>query len=112
MNKRYKVLIAQSAKEDIKEKKQNILRKFKYRDYATNYSNKIKSAAKELDTFPTAYESCGFLYRGYDILFYPRHGHLLFYVGDETLMTVPILRVLQDGMDWQTIIEKWINLNK
>ena len=49
---RYKVLITDIAKEDIKEKKKYILRNFKYREYAEHFSRKIKKAVQELDTLP------------------------------------------------------------
>lgn len=31
---------------------------------------------------------------------------------DDESRTVTILRVLQDGMDWQNIINEWIEINK
>lgn len=40
MGKRYKVVIAQSGKMDVKNKKRYILEKFRYRDYADNFSAK------------------------------------------------------------------------
>lgn len=112
MDKRYNVVIAESGKVDIIRKKKYILDSFKYRDYAENYSKNIQKAARELDTFPTAYETSGFMYRGYAIYYYPRVGHLLFFIVDENTRTVTILRVLQDGMDWKSIIEEWIQLNQ
>lgn len=111
MDRRYKVVIAQSGKEDVIRKKKYILQKFKYREYAENYVKKIKRAAKELDTFPTAYESSGFMYREYEIYYYPSVGHLLFFIVNEETKTVVVLRILQDGMDWQYIIEKWLEQN-
>lgn len=45
---KYKVLITDIAKEDIKEKKKYILRNFKYREYAEYFSRKIKKAVQEL----------------------------------------------------------------
>ena len=39
-NKKYKVVIAQSGKLDVKEKKKYILQQFKYREYAENFSKK------------------------------------------------------------------------
>lgn len=51
--KKYKVVITQSGKADVKEKKKYILLHFKYREYAENYSRKIKKAAKRLERFPT-----------------------------------------------------------
>lgn len=43
-NKKYKVVIAQSGKLDVKEKKKYILQQFKYREYAENFSKKIKKS--------------------------------------------------------------------
>lgn len=72
-------------------KKRYIIENFKYRDYAQNFSAKIKKAAQGLDTLPT----------GYDIYMKPNSNHLLFYTVDEEKMVVIVLRVLQDGMDWK-----------
>ena len=70
-NKKYKVVIAQSGKLDVKEKKKYILQQFKYREYAENFSKKIKKAVLALDTLPTGYNTTGFRYRGYDIYMKP-----------------------------------------
>lgn len=61
---KYRVLITQIAKEDIKEKKKYILRNFKYREYANNFSKEIKKAVQDLGTLPTGYGTIGFQYRG------------------------------------------------
>ena len=111
MAKRYKVVIAQSGKMDVMNKKRYIIENFKYRDYAQNFSAKIKKAAQGLDTLPTGYETTGFPYRGYDIYMKPNSNHLLFYTVDEEKMVVTVLRVLQDGMDWEYIIKRWIESN-
>ena len=111
MAKRYKVVIAQSGKMDVMNKKRYIIENFKYRDYAQNFSAKIKKAAQELDTLPTGYGTTGFQYRGYDIYIKPNSNHLLFYTVDEEKMIVTVLRVLQDGMDWEYIIQRWIESN-
>ena len=65
--RKYKVVISQSGKLDVKEKKKYILQQFKYREYAENFSKKIKKAVLALDTLPTGYNTTGFRYRGYDI---------------------------------------------
>lgn len=111
-DKKYKIVIAQSGKMDVKEKKKYILQYFKYREYAEIFSKRIKKAAKQLDTFPVGREKTGFQYRGYDIYIEPSENHLLFYVVNESIATVTILRVLQDGMDWKNIIQRWIRENK
>ena len=111
MAKRYKVVIAQSGKMDVMNKKRYIIENFRYREYAQNFSAKIKKAAQELDTLPTGYGTTGFQYRGYDIYMKPNSNHLLFYTVDEAKMVVTVLRVLQDGMDWEYIIGNWIESN-
>ncbi len=111
MAKRYKVVIAQSGKMDVLNKKRYIIENFKYRDYAQNFSVKIKKAVQELNTLPTGYGATGFQYRGYDIYMKSNSNHLLFYTVDEEKMVVTVLRVLQDGMDWEYIIRRWIESN-
>ena len=46
----------------MKEKKKYILQQFKYREYAENFSKKIKKAVLALDTLPTGYNTTGFRY--------------------------------------------------
>lgn len=111
MSKRYKVVIAQSGKADVKNKKRYIIENFKYREYAENFSAKIKKAAQELGTLPNGYGTTGFRYRGYDIYMKPKSNHLLFYTIDEEKRVVTVLRVLQDGMDWEYIIRRWLEGN-
>ncbi len=106
---KYKVLITDIAKEDIKEKKKYILRNFKYREYAEHFSRKIKKAVQELDTLPDGYGTTGFCYRGYDIYLKVYKNYLLFYTVDKSTATVTVLRILQDGMDWENIIRQWIS---
>lgn len=83
MAKKYKVVIAQSGKMDVMNKKRYIIENFKYRDYAQNFSTKIKNVAQKLDTLPTGYGTTGFQYRGYNIYMKPISNHLLFYTVDE-----------------------------
>ena len=108
-SQKYKVLIAQSGKQDVKEKKEYILQQFKYREYAEIFSKKIKKAILALDTFPTGYSTTGFQYRGVDIYLKPCNSYLLFYTVNEKTKTVTVLRVMQDGMDWQHIVEQWLH---
>ena len=100
----YKVVVTKQAQEDIKAKKKYILNHFKYREYANNFARQVKKAISALDTFPLGYNTTGFKYRGYDIYLKPTQAHLLFYTVDEKKKIVTVLRVMQDGMDWQYII--------
>ena len=49
-NKKYKIVMSKDALQDIKSIKTYILQTFMYREYAENFSRKIKSAIKEMDT--------------------------------------------------------------
>lgn len=111
MNKRYKVVIAQSGKADVKNKKSYIIQNFKYREYAENFSMKIRKAAEELAIFPTSHKTTGFQYRGYNIYMKPQSNHLLFYTIDDDSGVVTVFRILQDGMDWEYIIGQWVQIN-
>lgn len=112
MGVNYKVLIARSAQQDVKEKKKYILDTFKYRDLGDNFSKKIKKAAMELEVLPQGHSRTKFAYRGYDIYMKPSNTYLLFYTIDEIKQVVTVLRVLQDGMDWKYIIQRWIRENQ
>lgn len=59
--KKYKIIISKDALWDIKSTKKYILDTFKYREYAENFSKKIKKAIKELDSFPKGYEATGYV---------------------------------------------------
>ncbi len=106
--KKYKVMIAESGKSDVKEKKKYILTYFKYRQYAEAFSQRIKKAVKQLDTFPRGYDVTGFRYRGYDVYIKPDNNYLLFYTVNEETKTVTVLRILQDGMDWRLVMDRWL----
>ena len=58
---KYKIVISKDAFWDIKSTKKYILDTFKYREYAENFSKKIKKAIKELDSFPKGYEAAGYV---------------------------------------------------
>ena len=107
----YHVEIAESGKQDVKDIKKYILDHFKYRELGENFSRKIKKAALGLDTFPQGHGKAGFAYRGYEIRLKPADTYLLFYVIDEQKKKVTILRVMQDGMNWQFILQRWIQQN-
>lgn len=108
----YKIRYTYSSREDIRERKEYIIRTFKYRQLGKNFTDKIKAAARSLRAFPTAYVTTGFNYRGYEIYLKPYMTYLLFYVVEDEKRNVIILRVLQDGQDWQYILKCWLEENK
>lgn len=89
--------------------KKYILDNFQYRELGENFTKKIKTAVDGLRTFPTGHNTTGIRYRGYDIYFKPYRTYLLFYMIDDESAVVTILRVLQDGMNWQYILKQWVH---
>ena len=108
--KKYKILLSKDALQDIKDNKSYILKNFKYREYAENFSKKIKKAVKELDPFAEGYEKTGFLIEGLEVYFKPYSTYLIFFVIEDS--TVTVIRVLKDRMYWQAIINRMKKLNR
>lgn len=107
----YKIRYAYSAKDDVQGIIEYILLHFKYRQLVKNFKRKMQKVEKGLTTFPDGYEPSGFEYRGYTIYMKPESTYLIFYIVDTQDKTVQILRVLQDGMNWKYIINRWIKEN-
>ena len=74
---KYKIVISKDTLLDIKSTKKYILDTFKYREYAENFSKKIKAAIKKLDSFPKGYESTGYVIEGLNIYFKPHSTYLV-----------------------------------
>lgn len=110
--KKYKIKYTYSSRDDIRRMKKYILDQFKYRELGENFTRKMKEAANSLKTLPGGYDTIGFQYRGYDIHLKPYRTYLFFYIVDEEETCVTVLRVLQDGMNWQFIIRRWLEQNE
>ena len=108
--KKYKTVISKDALCDMKSTKKYILDTFKYREYAENFSKKIKKAIKELDSFPKGYEATGYVIEGLSIYFKPYSTYLIFFVVEDS--TITVIRVLKDRMYWQSIIKKMQKINR
>lgn len=96
--------MSKDALQDIKSIKTYILQTFMYREYAENFSRKIKSAIKALDPFAEGYEKTGYIIDGFEIYYKPYSTYLIFFVVED--MTVTVIRVLKDRMYWQAIIKR------
>lgn len=109
--KNYKIEYTFSSRDDMRNMKKYILDTFQYRELGNNFTKKMKGAAQELKAFPTALSTINLQYKGYDIHLKPYQTYLFFYIVDEVNATVTVLRVLQDGMNWQFILKKWLREN-
>ena len=108
--KKYKIVLSKDALQDIKNTKTYILKTFKYREYAENFSKKIKTAIKALDPFAEGYEKTGFIMEGLEVYYKPYSTYLIFFVVEGT--TVTVIRVLKDRMYWQAIINRMQKINR
>ena len=108
--KKYKIVLSKDALQDIKNTKTYILKTFKYREYAENFSKKIKVAIKALDPFAEGYEKAGFLIEGLEVYYKPYSTYLIFFVVEGT--TVTVIRVLKDRTYWQAIINRIKKINR
>ena len=109
-NKKYKIVMSKDALQDIKSIKTYILQTFMYREYAENFSRKIKSAINALDPFAEGYEKTGYIIDGFEIYYKPYSTYLIFFVVED--MTVTVIRVLKDRMYWQAIIKRMKKINR
>lgn len=107
---KYKILLSKDALQDIKDYKTYILKTFKYREYAENFSQKMKAAIKALNLFAEGYEKTEFSIEGLIIYYKPYSTYLIFFVVEST--TVTVIRVLKDRMHWQSIIRRMKNINR
>lgn len=108
--KKYKIVLSKDALQDIKNTKTYILQTFMYREYAENFSKKIKSAIKALDPFAEGYEKTGYNIEGLEIYYKPYSTYLIFFVVEDA--TVTVIRVLKDRMYWQAILRKMNKINR
>ena len=81
-----------------------------YREYAENFSKKIRSAIKALDPFAEGYEKTGYNIEGLEIYYKPYSTYLIFFVVEDA--TVTVIRVLKDRMYWQAILRKLNKINR
>lgn len=109
---KFKIEYTFSSREDMRKMKKYILDTFKYRELGENFTKKMKEATEGLKTLPTGFDTIGFQYRGYDIQLKPYRTYLFFYVINNDKMTVTVLRVMQDGMDWRFLLRRWLNENE
>lgn len=107
----YKIEYSHSSRNDIRNMKKYIIDTFKYYEYGNNFTKKMKAAANILKASPFAYGTVEFRYRGYDIRMKSYRAYLFFYIVDVDTHTITVLRVLQDGMDWKTILKYWLRDN-
>ncbi|SDI78003.1 ParE toxin of type II toxin-antitoxin system, parDE [Pseudobutyrivibrio sp. 49] len=109
--KNYSLTFAKSALEDQIELKTYILEHFMYEEYGDNFDAKMKSAALYIKNTASSIRPTSFYYRGYVIYMLVHKSYLFFYVVNEDKAVITVLRILNDGRDWMSIIKKWLRKN-
>ncbi len=104
----FKIVYTFSSKDDIRKMRKYILDTFQYRELGENFIKKMKEATEEIRAFPLSFNAVPFQYRGYAIRLKSYRTYLFFYAVDIEKMTVTVLRVMQDGMDWRFILNQWL----
>ncbi len=107
MDIEYIINISKDALDDITSIKRYILSTFKYREYAENFSIKIKKSIQKLKLFPKANKKTEYSIEGLDIYYKPCNTYLIFYVVHDNVITV--IRILKDRMYWQNVMEQMQN---
>ena len=108
--KKYKVILSKDALENIKNTKKYILDTFKYRQYAEDFSKKLKKAVRSLSVLAAGYKKTGFVIENMEVYYKPYSTYLIFFVIQDD--TIIIVRILKDRMYWQSIINRINNINK
>ncbi len=103
----YTINISKDALNDITSIKRYILNTFKYREYAQNFSIKIKKSIQKLKLFPSANTKTEYSIEGLDIYYKPCNTYLIFYVVNDKVITV--IRILKDRMYWQKVMQQTQN---
>ncbi|MBQ8821018.1 MAG: type II toxin-antitoxin system RelE/ParE family toxin [Lachnospiraceae bacterium] len=109
---KYKIEFTFSSRDDMRKMKKYILDTFKYRELGENFTRKMKEATEGLKTLPESFDKIGLQYRGYGIRLKLYRKYLFFYVVDNKTKIVTILRVMQEGMDWQVVLKRWLKENE
>ena len=109
--KHYKLSFANSAVADQIKLKTYILKNFIYEEYGHNFDAKMKSASLYIKNTASTIRPTSFFYRGYVIYMLVHKSYLFFYVVDEEKSEITVLRVLNEGRDWISIIKKWLRKN-
>lgn len=109
--KEYTLTFAESASSDQISLKKYILENFGYVEYGESFDSKMKSAVKVIKNAASSIRPTSFYYRGYVIYMLVHKTYLFFYVVDEELDNITVLRALNDGRNWKAIIRDWLRKN-
>ena len=105
----YGIRYTQHSQNDVISMRQYILKEFEYLELVDNFDKKMSKAIKKIQNAPKIYQPTEFYYREYEIYMRCVGSYLFFYIVED--VTIILLRVLQNGMNWKYIIKSWIEKN-
>lgn len=100
----YKVVVTQEALEDVSNLANYMIDIFKNQKAADDFLNDYDRQVQFLSTFPIGYRGISIEYRGYEIRLKPFDTYNLFFVVDDEIGQIVILRLLKNLQDWKQIL--------
>lgn len=100
----YKVVVTQEALEDISDLAKYIIDTFKNQKAANDFLDVYNRQVEVLRTFPIGYRGISIEYRGYEIRLKPFDTYNMFFVVDDRMRQIVILRLLKNLQDWKQIL--------
>lgn len=100
----YKVVVTQEALEDISDLAKYIIDTFKNQKAANDFLDAYNRQVEVLRTFPIGYRGISIEYRGYEIRLKPFDTYNMFFVVDDRMRQIVILRLLKNLQDWKQIL--------
>lgn len=100
----YRVVMTQEALEDVSNLADYILDVFRNQKAADDFLDAYDRQVEILSTFPIGYRGISMEYRGYEIRLKPFDTYNLFFVVDDGVGQIVILRLLKNLQDWNQIL--------
>lgn len=100
----YRVVMTKEALEDVSNLADYILDAFENKKAADDFLDAYDRQVGILSTFPTGYRGISMEYRGYEIRLKPFDTYNLFFVVDDEIGQIVILRLLKNLQDWNQIL--------
>ncbi len=100
----YKVVTTQEALEDVSSLAIYMIDTFKNQKAADDFLDAYDRQVKVLSAFPIGYRGISIEYRGYEIRLKPFDTYNLFFIVDDEIGKIVILRLLKNLQDWKQIL--------
>ncbi len=100
----YKVVMTQEALEDVSNLAIYMIDTFKNQKAADDFLDAYDRQVEVLSAFPIGYRGISIEYRSYEIRLKPFDTYNLFFIVDDEMGKIVILRLLKNLQDWKQIL--------